>query len=229
MFLLNTQTLANMKAHEVLKRYADGRRDFSGENLRGQSFKGKDLSGANFSKADIRGANFTNAKLIGANFSGAKAGLQRRWVIGLVITSWVFSALSGLFLESVSYYIQLIFRFVSSSSKKNTVVPLAQLQAAINDPNLADDDKAQALEQIKVLAEAGQNPNNEAAQKQAKMELLTMNSRLRVKGCQQIAFLNRQLLQPLFNDISLKISITQYPINPIVTCLRRHQAMIELC
>jgi hypothetical protein len=45
---------------------------------------------------------------------------------------------------------------------------LAQLQAAINDPNLADDDKAQALEQIKVLAEAGQNPNNEAAQKQAK-------------------------------------------------------------
>jgi hypothetical protein len=45
---------------------------------------------------------------------------------------------------------------------------LSQLQAAINDPNLADDDKAQALEQIKVLAEAGQNPNNETAQKQAK-------------------------------------------------------------
>ena len=48
---------------------------------------------------------------------------------------------------------------------------LSQLQAAINDPNLADDDKAQALEQIKVLAEAGQNPNNEAAQKQAKRAL----------------------------------------------------------
>jgi uncharacterized protein YjbI with pentapeptide repeats len=45
---------------------------------------------------------------------------------------------------------------------------LSQLQAAINDPNLAEDDKTQALEQIKVLAEAGQNPNNEAAQKQAK-------------------------------------------------------------
>jgi uncharacterized protein YjbI with pentapeptide repeats len=45
---------------------------------------------------------------------------------------------------------------------------LSQLQAAINDPNLPDDDKAQALEQIKVLAEAGQNPKNEAAQKQAK-------------------------------------------------------------
>jgi hypothetical protein len=45
---------------------------------------------------------------------------------------------------------------------------LSQLQAAINDPNLADDDKAQVLEQIKVLAEAGQNPKNEAAQKQAK-------------------------------------------------------------
>ena len=35
-------------------------------------------------------------------------------------------------------------------------------------PNLADDDKAQSLEQLKVLAEAGQNPNNETAQKQAK-------------------------------------------------------------
>jgi hypothetical protein len=45
---------------------------------------------------------------------------------------------------------------------------LVQLQSAINDPNLPDDDKAQALEQVKVLAEAGQNPNNEAAQKQAK-------------------------------------------------------------
>ena len=45
---------------------------------------------------------------------------------------------------------------------------LVQLQAAINDPNLAEDDKAQALEQIKVLAEAGQNPNNEASQKPAK-------------------------------------------------------------
>jgi len=45
---------------------------------------------------------------------------------------------------------------------------LAQRQTAINDPNLAEDDKTQALEQIKVLAEAGQNPKNETAQKQAK-------------------------------------------------------------
>jgi len=45
---------------------------------------------------------------------------------------------------------------------------LSQLQAAINDPNLAEDDKTQALEQIKVLAEAGQNPKNETTQKQAK-------------------------------------------------------------
>jgi hypothetical protein len=54
------------------------------------------------------------------------------------------------------------------SNKPGIKELLSQLQAAINDPNLADDDKTQALEQIKVLAEAGQNPNNEAAQKQAK-------------------------------------------------------------
>lgn len=43
---------------------------------------------------------------------------------------------------------------------------LAQLQTAIND--LAEDDKTQALEQLKVLAEAGKNPKQEATQKQAK-------------------------------------------------------------
>ena len=86
-----------MKAHEVLKRYQAGRRDFSGENLRGQSFKGKDLSGANFIEADIRGTNFTNTTLTGANFKGAKAGLQRRWATALVIGLWVLSGLSGIY------------------------------------------------------------------------------------------------------------------------------------
>jgi uncharacterized protein YjbI with pentapeptide repeats len=86
-----------MRATEVLKRYEAGRRDFSGENLRGQSFKGKNLSRANFSEADIRGANFTNATFIGANFKGAKAGLQRRWATGLLIGLWVLSGLSGIY------------------------------------------------------------------------------------------------------------------------------------
>jgi len=45
---------------------------------------------------------------------------------------------------------------------------LAQLQSAINDPNLDEDDKKQAIEQVKVLAQAGQNPNDENMKKQAK-------------------------------------------------------------
>ncbi|MEM9273152.1 MAG: pentapeptide repeat-containing protein [Cyanobacteria bacterium P01_F01_bin.143] len=86
-----------MKAKEVLRRYADGERNFRGVNLRGCSFKDKDLSGADFSEADIRRANFTNAKLRGTNFSGAKAGLQRRWVIALMIVAWLMAIISELF------------------------------------------------------------------------------------------------------------------------------------
>ena len=46
---------------------------------------------------------------------------------------------------------------------------LLQIQAAIeSEPELSDEDKAEALEQVKVLAEAGQNPNDTALQKAGK-------------------------------------------------------------
>ena len=77
--------------------------DFSRQNLHGCSFKGKNLEGANFSYTDIRGADFSNAILVGANFKHAKAGLQRRWAIGLVILS--------LLLFVTSDFISLLFSF----------------------------------------------------------------------------------------------------------------------
>ncbi|MDP5337267.1 MAG: pentapeptide repeat-containing protein [Nodularia sp. (in: cyanobacteria)] len=73
---------------------------YAGRNLRGRSFKGQNLEGENFSKADIRGANFTDAILKGADFTGAKAGLQRRWVILLLIVTLVLLALAGIYLVS---------------------------------------------------------------------------------------------------------------------------------
>ncbi|NEQ83548.1 MAG: pentapeptide repeat-containing protein [Moorea sp. SIO2I5] len=84
-----------MKANEVLIRYAAGERDFQEINLRGQSFQGKDLSGADFSETDIRGANFTNAILIGTKFCKAEAGLQKRIVILLIVSSCLLSGVSG--------------------------------------------------------------------------------------------------------------------------------------
>ena len=83
-----------MKAAELLRLYEAGRRDFSGENLRSQNFKGQNLSGADFSRADIRSTNFTNANLNKANFTHAKAGLRRRWAVG--ITLLAFFLLSGI-------------------------------------------------------------------------------------------------------------------------------------
>ena len=97
-----------MKATELLKLYEAGRRDFRGENLRGQNFKGKDLSGADFSGTDIRSANFTNANLTKANFTKAKAGLQRRWAIGLLILSFLLSGVSGLFSGYAGAIVSLI-------------------------------------------------------------------------------------------------------------------------
>jgi len=96
-------------------------KDFSGKNLRGLNFKGQYLTGANFSYADIRSADFTNAILKGANFSHAKAGLQRRWVIVLLIVSLILSVLSGLLSVLASLFVALFF--TSTVMKEYTIIP----------------------------------------------------------------------------------------------------------
>ncbi|NEP46456.1 MAG: pentapeptide repeat-containing protein [Okeania sp. SIO2H7] len=82
-----------MKAAELLKHYDAGRRDFRGENLRGQNFSGKDLMGADFSGADIWSTNFARAHLRGADFRDVRVGLRPGWaiaIVGSILGSFVF-------------------------------------------------------------------------------------------------------------------------------------------
>ncbi len=103
-----------MEAQELLKLYAEGRRDFRSQDLRGLSFKGQNLSGTDFSECDIRGTNFSKADLTGAKFVEAKAGLQKQWVIGLLIICFPLSALSGFITAIFSALMSEIFSLDSS-------------------------------------------------------------------------------------------------------------------
>ncbi len=107
-----------MKASKVLTGYdQSGKRNFHKKNLRGQSFEGKDLSGADFSEADIRETNFKNAILRGANFSKVEAGLRKRWVVILGITSWLISTVTGFFISFFSVVISAFLALDQISDK----------------------------------------------------------------------------------------------------------------
>ena len=85
----------------AIENYADqlkplAKRDYSGQNLNGQSFKGQILTGADFSGSDIRSADFTQTTLINANFSQAKMGLNRRWGNHFLLIPLLLSIMSGL-------------------------------------------------------------------------------------------------------------------------------------
>ncbi|NET25881.1 pentapeptide repeat-containing protein [Okeania sp. SIO1I7] len=108
-----------MKARKILQEYKKGRRDFQGVSLRGLSFKRKNLSGADFSGADIRGTNFRRANLTGAKFCGATAGLQKRWVIVLLVGIFTLAGISGFLTLFNSYFVSKIF---NSNSLENQIV-----------------------------------------------------------------------------------------------------------
>lgn len=99
-----------MKSEEVLRRYVGGDLDFRGKNIQGQSFQGKDLSKIDFSNAYIQGANFSNAILIGANFTGAKAGMQKRWLVGLLLASLFLSGVAGFIWSFTGVWTAYLFK-----------------------------------------------------------------------------------------------------------------------
>ncbi|EKU96928.1 putative low-complexity protein [Leptolyngbya sp. PCC 7375] len=56
----------------LLRQYSNGKRNFRGAKLIGQSFKGANLSGIDLSNSVIRACDFSNANLSNSDFSGAK-------------------------------------------------------------------------------------------------------------------------------------------------------------
>jgi uncharacterized protein YjbI with pentapeptide repeats len=66
-----------MKAEEVLREYAAGKRDFPGVNLTEANLSGANLSGANLSGANLSVANLSGANLSSANLTKAKLNVAK--------------------------------------------------------------------------------------------------------------------------------------------------------
>lgn len=82
---------------------------------------------------------------------------------------------------------------------------LKQLQAAIEtDANLSEEDKAEALEQVKVIAEAGQNPKEGTMQKTAKSAIRMLKGIISdLPGVTTLIEAGNKLLPAIFHIFSL--------------------------
>jgi uncharacterized protein YjbI with pentapeptide repeats len=66
-----------MQAEEILKKYGDGERDFSGINITEVNLSRANLAGINFSDATLSIANLSGANLTEANLTGAKLNVAK--------------------------------------------------------------------------------------------------------------------------------------------------------
>jgi len=114
-----------MNAAQLLQRYAQGERDFSGADLRGCNFKGQDLSGADFSGADIRGASFEGARLQGAIFSRVKAGLQKHWMVGQYILVLLLAVVAGYLQGYLGWFLAASLRVVRDFQNLQSLISIA--------------------------------------------------------------------------------------------------------
>ncbi|MGK7882123.1 MAG: pentapeptide repeat-containing protein [Crocosphaera sp.] len=142
-----------MKASKILQEYANGRRDFRNLRLRGQSFRGQNFSGADFSGCDLRGTNFREAILQETNFTGAKAGLQKRWVIILVLISLLISTVSELL--SILSFVLISYCFRSDAKTIDSTLGIIIILVAIlilicNNPEM-EQNLAEAAKEIQRL------------------------------------------------------------------------------
>lgn len=66
-----------MQAEEILKKYSDGERNFSGINITEVNLSRANLAGINFSEATLSIANLSGANLSEANLTGAKLNVAK--------------------------------------------------------------------------------------------------------------------------------------------------------
>lgn len=106
---------------------------------------------------DHRGS--INISSVQGNVSGVAAAGENQTMTGVAL-----GQITGAVTNSIGQ-----LQATNTPEATQLVTVLEQLQAAIqNEPHLAPEDKAEAMEQVKVLAEAGQQPQESGMQKAAK-------------------------------------------------------------
>ena len=168
--------LATLQDHRYIKWQRIASDEYKGA-LRGEAYEAVDSNFAEpaisspkihvekyYNHVETMTENKGNVKISGVqgNVSGIAAAGENQTMTGVAL-----GQISGAVTNSIGQ-----LQSTSTPEATQLATLLEQLQSAIkNESHLAPEDKAEAMEQVKTLAEAGQKPEDNALQKAAKTAL----------------------------------------------------------